>query len=538
MKKIIALLLAIVSLFAMFSFVGCRKTEEKPDGGDSGNVEVDYQPNVTETYTGSINITMVLDETLPAWEAVVAEYKKFQPNVTVSLNNRTAEEYATLLTNDLNNSNGVIDIFQGNVVNPLLATKAYDMFRHISEKNQYADTIWANVLERDAYITMDREGEAYILNSNSLMTAWFYNVEALEGSGISVDDLKTWDDLMDACQTLKDDGWANPLGIGGSKTEILERQFAWLVRIYGDQYYRSEYPNIQYQPGDYGYSDLLGGFEMDNDDPDIELKAGYNMSELRLAKVMWDENDANYVGVKSEKFAEFWANMLKMKPYLPSSFVTTSQDDMRNEFIKNNKESSPVFFLELLGWGASFNGLMENSENPFTLGAFDYLPMQGEYVESQLVRDVGGNGGYISMRAGTKEKNEVNLDFIKFFMSPYGQSIYFDALERNGLVSEGLPTVKYVEIPDEWKEIYDNPRISWNGLADRNKFTVEMLLGLNDATYSATNYDSISALYNGGTFETYKNQVYVAHNEYSGRYATLRQWRDEAWLTPELNPKN
>jgi ABC-type glycerol-3-phosphate transport system substrate-binding protein len=503
-----------------------------------------YAPNVTAHYNGTVNVAMVFGNNLPGWQAMVTKYSEYQPGVTVNLNNKTDGEYVTFLTNDLNSASGQTDIFQGNSVNTLLETRAYDMYRHVGQKNQYIDAVWGDVLERDAYITAGQEGTTYIMNSNSLATAWFYNADALAEADVNPEAFKTWDDLMDACAAMKAAGWTNPLGLGGNRDAVLARHFSWLLRVYGDQYWRDQYENIQYQAGDFGYNDLLGGYTADLNAMNPETDPLYNVSELRLWKGILDENYSpaeKYVGPKSAKFAEFWNNMLKMKPYLSPAFSTTSYEQAQENFLKNDKDN-PVFFLEVLGFAAQFPLLIADAaaEKQFTIGAFDYLPMQGDYVKTQFVRDVGGNGGYISVRGVNRDAaaNARNLDFVRFIMSRVGQAAFFAGLEAGGKAPDGVPTVKYVEMPDVWKPAFENPKIKWNGLCDNNSFITSLVSGISANDLQTANFNGIGAMF-AGTQElsAFQNDYAAAVLAAGKNVMSGNKWREDAWKTPQNNPK-
>ena len=109
----------------------------------------------------------------------------------------------------------------------------------------------------------------------------------------------------------------------------------------------------------------------------------------------------------------------------------------------------------------------------YTKGEFE-----GEDIvdnENTITRDIGGNGGFLSVINHTdKSQNELNKDFIKFVMSPYGQTIYYKGLAAAGEVPKGLSSVRneMVVIPSEWKEFFNecNKTITFNGDVDANPF--------------------------------------------------------------------
>ena len=93
-----------------------------------------------------------------------------------------------------------------------------------------------------------------------------------------------------------------------------------------------------------------------------------------------------------------------------------------------------------------------------------------------LTRDIGGNGGFLSVvnHLGNSDQNELNKDFIKFFMSPYGQTIYYKGLAANNAVPKGVSSVKndLVVVPEEWKSFFEesNKTITFSGNSDNCSF--------------------------------------------------------------------
>ena len=182
-----------------------------------------------------------------------------------------------------------------------------------------------------------------------------------------------------------------------------------------------------------------------------------------------------YIGFTSEVYLDFVSNLAKMNGYFFKDAATTEFSALRDEFrTQSDGVKSPQIMLDYLGFGINY----ENAEKDgFSVGYFDYPTMESEYVPAETItRDIGGNGGFLSVvnHIGDKDQVELNKDFIKFVMSPYGQTIYYKGLAEAGRVPKGLSTVKndLVVIPAAWKTFFEESEqtIKFNGDVDANPF--------------------------------------------------------------------
>lgn len=553
MKKIIIMLLCC--FFAMACFSGCNNndTNSSAETGGEVNIENDFGLDKSvlpvaspTTYTGKVDIHLVFGDTLPAWQSVVNEYNKFQPKVRVTLTNHTSAEYGDLLRQEVSTDTDW-DIFHGNYIGATVDRYAYDMYSDLSTKNYYSGgQIWRTVLESNAYTTGTTGRKiTYIMNSESLLTSWFINEEAFKAAGI-VDDNgavkipETWDELIEDCKKLKDAGYINPLGIAGNNDSITYSQFCWLLRVYGDQYYRDMLAKIQPVEGDYCYSTLGDPFVLDLNAEQPEAEDNYLVNVSRKYWTMLDETSADFCGPKSEKYGEFIGQLAKMQPYVSTTFATDSLESVRANFVANRSDkTSPVILLDYLGSGLEIENSMENAgERKFTLGMFDYPYMEGENVKTSFMRDVGGNGGYLSVMDHGNEQNAMTLDFIKFFMSPYGQSFYYDALLKTDATPDGISTVKGVAVPETWDSLFNNEKVTFTGLCDMNPYTSAMLWTVEGrATVTQIHAEYIRLIFSGeDTIDDFQNKWQNAlFDEYQIYFGEMG-YRLDCYKYPERNP--
>ena len=507
-KKFLAVTcMALASMFALGSCnMGGGGDTSAPDstgnggGGKATIVEAKnlegfnaaYKPahELIEKKQGQIDVVLVFEDSLPGWEALAEEYSRLHGGAVVVKLNSTyteASSYTQNLNNQVNNKDGEWDIVQGNLfLGSNCHTYCIDMNTSVIGKNAYAGAIdgvartWKAVLTQDAYQT-DKSGantQTYIMNSEGLQTAWFVNDVArdaaiaagYEGSEIPAN----WDELMSLCSYMEAAGYNNPLGIALDKDSISASQFTWLLRVYGDYYYRNEYQNIM----------LFNEFEYDPEETNPEADMYYGVSANKFFYSIFADSAAEYVGPFSAKYQEFIEQFQKMKPYLRTSAANAEESGLkalRSEFGTQSKgKNSPQILLDYAGAGLAF---LKNQNANFQLDFFDYPVMVSEYIpEGTALRDVGGNGGYLSIIKRDAQQDALNLDFMKFVMSPYGQSIYYNALNASGSVPMGMTTVKndLVLIPKEWKSFFITDKISFNGLVDGNPYISFLIRGFSD----------------------------------------------------------
>ena len=486
--------------------------------------------------SGQIDVVIQFESTEPAWEALAAEYQRLHSDaVTVNIGMEGVQgKYKDRLNTELNNPKTDWDIVQGNLVSDLSA-KCYNMAGAINKVNGYAGNLkWSSVLNRNAYTT-DTTGSTssvYIINSQDLQTAWFINTVAFEAAkteatkeGATIKQTpETWDELMEVCKYMKKAGYNYPLGISLDNDSVDGFQFSWLIRVYGDYYYRNEYKNIM----------TSDNFELDVTDENPESDPEYGANITKFYNVVLDDTSEYYCGAKSPKYKEFVSQFAKMREYVHVTAATDSFETVRNKFkTQSGGKNSPQIMLDYAGSGLSFNDV-----DGFSMDFFDYPRMvsEGGYIDDgTIMRDVGGNGGYLSVLNHDTKQNELNLDFIKFVMSPYGQSIYYNALSKTDVAPQGITTVKndLVVVPQKWIDFFKTDKISFTGLSDSNDFVKSFL------RYIAMNKDNIETsikIWRGllktdapmsiDEFSTtWHNSLMVAWKE----YATSQKWNEDCY---------
>lgn len=544
------------------------KVEELGEGFNAA-----YLPDTSKVkqYSGKIDICLDFEGTQGGWQALANEYRRLQGNaVVVNVNtNYSGTTYSQRLNDELTNENTDWDIVEGNLGYGSTYTYCIDMRSSLSAPNPYCgkdNESWADVLESIAYKTKeaDNSGVSYILNSEVMQTCWFINDVAFDAAvekGYknllgAAEYPVAWDDLILLCEKMEEAGYTNPLGITLAASSIESLQFSWLLRVYGDYYYRQFYQYIM--AGE-------AGSVWENYDPKAEVvenNAGYGIKYAKMLNMLYDNEcdfGAGYVGFTSEVYRDFVSQIAKIKGHLMKNVSSTEFSALRDQFeSQGDGMGSPQIILDYQGFGISYE---KAKKDGFEVGYFDYPQMiSGKYQSGRLkgenivdlgtiTRDIGGNGGFLSVinHLGDAAQNELNKDFIRFVMSPYGQTIYYKGLAANDAVPKGLSSVKndLVVIPEEWKSFFNksNETIKFSGDVDANPF---LGWGLRYALGETATQKVICEYWRNLLMEGLSDKQQLNVNSFAAKWDTAVRtdaatiiakngWPNEFWKNPDYN---
>lgn len=475
--------------------------------------------------SGDMEGTLYIDRAflleLSGWEYVTEAYSAIYPGVEFELHNyASGTDMATAIGTPMEAGAHNIGIMQGNYVKSYLKTTGYNFQSGILDDiNPYAGVgedgegiVWSDVMS-DQLIEIGGEN-VNLLVSQETVTGIFINTSALVEAGV-VDASgnpkipTTWNEMMDACAKLKAAGYTAPFALG----EMTGQPMEWMIKIYADQFYRDMLDDVQQQVGDYNYKQASADFAFSLTRTDIEQDSKYNINTMRVYNALLNKNSDSpyYVGAQSAKFNCFMSNFMKLSEYLSVTFAEESLTAMQQNFLAGGKDS-PVFMPCYLGFGVT---IMNTEGVDFTWDVIDYPPMectcnvpcnQGsgcdhvdndathnqctKHCRTTLTRDVGGYGGYIGLYTYGKTEEEVALylDFIQFFLSPYGQSCFYYGLEQGGGSPKATSGIVGTVAPESWNSFFQSAsKVVFSGRAAENPFVAYLSFG-------PTGYDSTTAL--------------------------------------------
>lgn len=535
-RRSIAATLAISMVCASLTACGGNDEDVNKNEESVAGVNYDIYNSLEEGYqfdlasveekqqSGNMSGTIYIDRAflmeLSGWEYVTEAYSALYPEVEFKLNEyASGTDMATAIKTPMLSGTTTVGLVQGNYVKTELETTGYNFQAGIlDEVNEYAGAgedgegiIWSDIMSSQL---LDNSNGNYLLVSQETETGIFVNTTALVEAGVvdkegNAKIPTTWNEMMDACEALKAAGYTAPFGIGQTTGTLMD----WMIKIYGDQYYRDLLDDVQQMPGDFNYKQAAGGFELDLLDGDITLDDKYNVNQMRLFNSLLNTSSDSpyYVGANSEKFRCLMRNFLKMGNYVSATFTEDSMDKVQQDFLAGTKDS-PVFMPNYVGFGIS---IMNTEGVNFEWDVMDYVPMEcncdvkcnegsgcdhvdnnathnecTKHCVTTLTRDVGGSGGYIGLYTYGKSEELVDLylDFIKFYLSPYGQSCFYYGLAEGGGSPKAMSGIVGTVSPSDWNQFFEAiENVEFNGLAALNPYVSYIAFG-------PVGYDSQTAL--------------------------------------------
>ena len=462
--------------------------------------DTEYVKKNKTKFSGTLYMARAYGDELPGWEYVYDAYEKMYPNVTIeNAEYSSGNAMKEALITKMSSSAEEIGLVQGNYVQDQLGQYGYNFQGGFVETvNPYASPAGEEVLIGDLindYTFNNLRAERITFQNTS--TCFYVNTTALSEVNMKVEDIKTWDDIIEACRLLKEKGYEAPFGVGGNNDSLTSKDFKWMNRIYLDQYYMDLIDDIQVQPEDYNYNKMTAeGFKFSFDKNDYETDSSYKVNSMRGYNMILNEQADNpyYVGAKSEKFRCYLNNLCKIGPYVSRGFATNGITEIQQSFIRGGKNDA-VFMINYAGFGIALENYTNSGDIDFDWACFDYVPMvcscqvacndaDGNHVCSHVddaatedqctlhvhttkTRDEGGVGGFIGLYTEGKTAEEIDmyLDFIRFFMSPYGQSLFYKGLEKNSGWPKAVSVIDGVIMPESWKNFAEySKNITFNGL--------------------------------------------------------------------------
>ncbi|NLZ81749.1 MAG: extracellular solute-binding protein, partial [Clostridiales bacterium] len=114
----------------------------------------------------------------------------------------------------------------------LFTTHGWSVLRYSEYLYPVNDLEWSSRINPQIKsVITDENGQMFVLPLDVDIAGIVYNVEVCEKSGVNVDEIKTWNDFLAACEKIKAAGF-NPIHMGGKDSWTIGQFFDWAAPSY------------------------------------------------------------------------------------------------------------------------------------------------------------------------------------------------------------------------------------------------------------------------------------------------------------------
>lgn len=505
--------LSLVSAMLISSVVGCggNVQESVSDGTDVAQGASDattIEPTETATadsaettITVSIQTGTGVEE---GWQAVADAYMEMHPDVKVVLDLKASDGYDQWVQNVFASTDTTsVDIVNINLAGDAKTGKSINYNDYIDNDSPYSDGTWKEQFEYGKQVINMADNTFDALSLDSVQVLWLYNQDIFDEVGVSVP--TTWDELIDVCQKIQDAGY-QPIAMPGDYDSFYSGTMGWLAQIYADQTTRSMIEVFKAQPGDYCYDpDIDDYFVYDPTDCFNDDSDKVTQNPVRAYAAIKDGTyAADSVGMKT-----VWQNFAKVLPgYAGGDAMFGTDADGAKTLFYQGKAAMMVNG----GWGITMfmndmkaleageevkdsAGNVINDMQAFTLGTFNMPSMEGEGIEAKA-RTIEVANGFLGCVSKDQAHNDQVVDFLMFYSSVEGMSIYINNAIAAGACPSGASLVYGVEYPEEIQNAFSG--LTFIGNAQKG-FNNTLARGIGESAETFRNFYDYSYKYLTGT---------------------------------------
>lgn len=425
-----------------------------------------------EDYSGKVTISLYSGKGVEeAWRAVGDAYTAKHPGVEVVVDLKPQDSYADWVKATFQGYDSQLpeaDIVYGNLAGNDRVDKVVNFYDYAFDESAYSDGDWTEQIAFDMQNLDMVTGMWDCVSITGVQVLWFYNVDIFNEVGVEAP--TTWSEFVDVCAKLSEAGY-QPLAVAGDFQSFWAEQMGWLAQAYADQTTRSQIEIIRAQEGDYCYDpDVDGKFVYDPTDPhNDDTPANVNLNAVRFWKAFVEDGT---IRADSDGMKTVWSSFAQIFPTYAGgeNFFGTDANGAKTLFYQGKAAiylSGSWFFGDYLNTMASIDAgeavtigdgdaaVELEGLKKFALGTFAMPSMEGEGIEAKA-RTIEVATGFLSAIKKDIDHDEMVVDFLKFYTSAEGYSIFLEALIENGGVPDGLPLVKGVELEGELAEMFAN----------------------------------------------------------------------------------
>jgi raffinose/stachyose/melibiose transport system substrate-binding protein len=340
---------------------------------------------------------------LATWQEIAAAYEAEHPDVKIEFQFLENEAYKAKLPTLLQSSEApsMFYTWAGGVLEAQIATGA---LRDITPAMDADNGAWRNSINKAAVDGMTFDGKVWAAPVQSGVVSFFYNKELFNQAGVDGTAIATWDDFLEAVNTLKAAG-INPIAGGGGDKWPLHFYWSYLAMR---------------EVGQDGFAAAKGG----------EGFAGEGFVRA------------------SEKLIELGA----LEPFQPGYLGATWPDAMAT--FADGRAAIVLGFentaTPTIQGGAATDGKGLEQSN---IGRFPFPVVEG--APGLITDDFGGINGWVVTANAPPETEE----FLKFFTNPENQAI---VAERNAILPTTIGAEVGVKDPSMAEAAAQKAKATWH----------------------------------------------------------------------------
>ena len=459
-KRILSMALCLAMIAGVCTACG---PSESASSGSTASGTGQTSSGEEKDFEGTITInTQAGPGADAAWQAVADAYMDKHPDVKVVIDLKPTDSYAEWIQNMFGTENPTADIVNINLAGSSANDKSINYMEYADQISPYSGKKWTEQFNYEMQTRDLAKGEWNNLSLDSVQVMWFYNKDLFEKAGAEVP--TTWDELVATCEKLYEAG-IQPLSVPGDFNSFWAMQMGWLAQVYADQTTRSMLEVYRAHEGDYNYDpDVDGTFKLDISDPFNDDPWKVNQNPVRAYKAIVDgDYDPASEGMKT-----VWTNFAKIFPKYAGGDAFFGTTDGVPLFYQSKAAmyidtgSRLVSFkLDMDKLAAGEQIMAGNGEDEITgvkkfeMGTFNMPSMEGPGIEAPA-RTVEVATGFFGAVKKDKEHDAMVVDFLMYFSSTEGQSLYLNTGLENGMTVQGPSLVNDVQLPDEYAQLFEN----------------------------------------------------------------------------------
>ena len=282
--------------------------------------------------------------TVNAITEILDEYMQENPNVTITTNFVGSSLFNPTLVPALNAAEGP-DVWMGGT-GPGQPAAIIEAGHALDLTPYFCELGWNEIIPEEIVNYTSSNGKLWAVGDSVETTLMFYNKDVFAQNNLEVP--TTWDDLMAACDTLAQAGFANPIGLGGADKWPISH---WQSLLWGRY------------AGPEGVDKVMYGDGRWDEEPFVQATA--KLKEL---------NDAGCFGpnplaeLQDDIEARFWRGEIPMfytGPWIIGPAVQALGDDI-SKFsvfqVPPPVEGTPIYPTADIGTGWYINAATENPD--------------------------------------------------------------------------------------------------------------------------------------------------------------------------------